>query len=139
MPVAPAPIEVQMSIRRTLFLPAILSIVLAACSTGTGSSATTSTTTASSSPATTASASSSAPSSSDTASAKVSANNASESELVAALSAAGVQNADRWAREVMEYRPYPTDDASLQKLQDNLAKYNPDAPTLAAILAALEP
>jgi hypothetical protein len=39
----------------------------------------------------------------------------------------------------MEYRPYPTDDPTLQKLQDNLAKYNPDAASLAAILAALQP
>lgn len=70
---------------------------------------------------------------------KVSANTATESELVAALTAAGVPNADRWAREVMEYRPYPADDATLQRLQDNLAKYNPDPATLAGILAALKP
>ncbi|HET7182696.1 MAG TPA: hypothetical protein VFI15_10730 [Candidatus Limnocylindrales bacterium] len=70
---------------------------------------------------------------------KVSANTATESELVAALTAAGVPNADRWAREVMEYRPYAADDPTLQHLQDNLAKYNPDPATLAGILAALEP
>jgi hypothetical protein len=69
----------------------------------------------------------------------VSANDASEAEIAAALAAAGVPNAERWAREVTEYRPYPTDDPTLQTLQDNLAKYNPDPATLAAILSALQP
>lgn len=70
---------------------------------------------------------------------KVNANTATRDEIAAALDAAGVPNASRWAREVEEYRPYPTDDPTLQKLQDNLAKYNPDAATLAGILAVLEP
>lgn len=70
---------------------------------------------------------------------RVSANDASQAELVAALTAAGVPNAERWTQEVLEYRPYPSDDATLQKLQDNLAKYNPDPATLQAILGALEP
>jgi hypothetical protein len=70
---------------------------------------------------------------------KVSANDASQAELVAALTAAGVPNAERWAQEVMEYRPYASEDAALQKLQDNLAKYNPDPSTLQAILNALGP
>jgi hypothetical protein len=120
-----------MSTRRAILIPVFLSLALAACSTGTGSSVST---TAASNPA--ASASATTTTSTTT---KVSANDASESELLAALTAAGVPNADRWAREVMEYRPYPTDDAALQKLQDNLAKYNPDSATLTAILAALEP
>jgi hypothetical protein len=123
-----------MSIRRAALLPAILSIAIAACSTGSGSSNTTTTGTSSTTASSTPSASTGA-----AATTKVSANTATESELVAALTAAGVPNADRWAREVMEYRPYPADDATLQKLQDNLAKYNPDSATLAAILAALEP
>ena len=70
---------------------------------------------------------------------RVSANDASQAELVAALTAAGVPNAERWTQEVLEYRPYSSDDATLQKLQDNLAKYNPDPATLQAILGALEP
>jgi hypothetical protein len=70
---------------------------------------------------------------------QVSANGASESEIAAVLAAAGVPNADRWAREVVEYRPYDASDATLQKLQDNLAKYNPDPATLAGILSALVP
>ena len=72
-------------------------------------------------------------------SAKVSANTATHDELVAALTAAGVPNADRWAREVEEYRPYDLTDVTLQKLQDNLAKYDPDPATLAGILSALVP
>jgi hypothetical protein len=125
-----------MSIRRALILPAVLGLTLAACSSGAGSSSA-STPTSSSQPAS--SAGSAATSSAGAATATVSANDASEAELVTTLSAAGVPNAERWAREVMEYRPYPTDDPTLQKLQDNLAKYNPDAATLAAILAALQP
>ena len=122
-----------MSIRRALFLPVVLSVALAGCSTGDGSA--TSTTAA----GPTESATTATPTALSAASAKVSANSASESELVAALTAVGVPNADRWAREAMEYRPYPADDPALQKLQDNLAKYNPDAATLSGILAALEP
>ena len=41
--------------------------------------------------------------------------------------------------EVTEYRPYPVDDSTLQVLQDNLVKYNPDPATLAGILSALQP
>jgi hypothetical protein len=70
---------------------------------------------------------------------RVSANTAPQSEIAAALASAGVPNADRWAREVVEYRPYDASDATLQKLQDNLAKYNPDSATLAGILSALTP
>jgi hypothetical protein len=121
--------------RRALTLTTVLSLALAACSTGSES-----TTTTSPMPSIAATMTSGSPTSTSVAAAiKVSANDASESELVAALTAAGVPNVDRWAREVMEYRPYATDDPTLQKLQDNLAKYNPDAATLAAILAALEP
>ena len=69
----------------------------------------------------------------------VSANTATTGELVAALEAAGVAHADRWAREIMEYRPYDAADPTLQHLQDELAKYNPDPATLAAILSVLEP
>jgi competence protein ComEA len=69
----------------------------------------------------------------------VSANTATPEELVAALEAGGVPNARQWAREVMEYRPYPTDDPTLQKLQDELAKYDPAPETLAAILSVLVP
>lgn len=71
--------------------------------------------------------------------AKVSANTASEEEIAAALESAGVSNADRWAEEVVEYRPYPTDDPNLTKLRENLAKYNPGEQTTNQIVAALTP
>jgi DNA uptake protein ComE-like DNA-binding protein len=70
---------------------------------------------------------------------KVSANTASEEEITAALTAAGVSNPGRWAEEVVEYRPYPTDDPNLTKLRDNLAKYNPGQETVDKIVSALEP
>ena len=41
---------------------------------------------------------------------KVSANNATAEELEAAFEAAGISNAEEWAHEVEEYRPYPVDD-----------------------------
>ena len=70
---------------------------------------------------------------------KVSANTASEEEIAEALDSAGVSNADRWAEEVVEYRPYPTDDANLTKLRDNLVKYNPGQETTDKIVSALTP
>ena len=71
--------------------------------------------------------------------AKVSANTASEDEIAAALETAGVSNAGRWAEEVVEYRPYPPDDANLTKLRENLAKYNPGQETTDKIVSALTP
>jgi hypothetical protein len=70
---------------------------------------------------------------------KVSANTASVEDIAAALDAAGVTNAERWAHEVEEYRPYPPDDPNLQKLRDNLAKYNPGDETVNKIVSALTP
>jgi hypothetical protein len=69
---------------------------------------------------------------------KVSANTASVGEIAAALEAAGVDNAERWAREVEEYRPYD-DDPDLPKLRDELAKYNPGAGVVDQIVGALTP
>jgi len=73
------------------------------------------------------------------ASTKVSANAASEDEISDALEAAGVSNPERWAEEVVEYRPYPADDPNLSKLRDNLAKYNPGQETTDKIVSALAP
>jgi hypothetical protein len=111
----------------------MLALLVAACSAGAGA-VTTTPTAAQPTVAAPSSASTAAP-----AAGKVSANTASEAEIAAALTAAGVPNAERWAREVTEYRPYPSDDATLAKLQDNLAKYQPDAATLQGILGALQP
>lgn len=71
--------------------------------------------------------------------AKVSANTASRAEIQTALEAAGVPNAANWTREVLEYRPYPADDANLGKLRQNLAKYNPGPGVVDAIVSALKP
>jgi hypothetical protein len=129
-----------MTTRRLLAVACLgLALVLAACTAGSIDPA--DPTTAADA---TAAASTPAPTSSATASATattgaVSANTATESELVAALEAAGVSSADRWAREILEYRPYDTTDPTLQHLQDELAKYDPDPATLAGILSVLTP
>lgn len=116
---------------------ALVTAILAACS-GAAATATPGATqpTATAAPAASTGAGATTPADAVT---RVSASSASYEELVAALTAAGVPNAARWANEVVEYRPYPADDPTLQKLQDNLAKYNPSPETLAAILSALAP
>ncbi len=70
---------------------------------------------------------------------KVSANTASEDAIATALKAAGVASPKRWAAEVVEYRPYATNDVGLAKLRENLAKYNPAQKTLDQILSTLLP
>ncbi|WP_343938561.1 hypothetical protein [Pseudonocardia zijingensis] len=69
----------------------------------------------------------------------MSANTASEDEIAGALESAGVSNPERWAEEVVEYRPYPADDPDLGKLREKLAKYNPGQETTDKIVSALEP
>ncbi len=71
------------------------------------------------------------------ATAKVSANNATIPQLTAAFQAAGIPQADRWAREVDEYRPYATTDTTFTKLRGQLAKYNPSADVVTKITATL--
>jgi len=70
---------------------------------------------------------------------KVSANMATEDELVAAFEKAGVPNADNWAGEVEEYRPYPADDPNFTKLRGELAKYNPGPGVVDKIVSVLAP
>ena len=62
-----------------------------------------------------------------------------ERYLAAALESAGVSNSQRWAKEVVEYRPYPTDDPNLTALRDKLVKYNPGQETTDKIVSALTP
>jgi hypothetical protein len=71
------------------------------------------------------------------ASPKVSANDASIAQLQQAFEAAGIPNAARWAREVDEYRPYPTNDPGFAKLRQELSKYNPSPDVLEKIIATL--
>ena len=68
---------------------------------------------------------------------RVNANTASQDEVQRALEAAGVPSSARWAREVVEYRPYPTDDPSLAKLRQELRKYNPAPEVVDQIVATL--
>jgi DNA uptake protein ComE-like DNA-binding protein len=68
---------------------------------------------------------------------KANANTASKAEITAALTAAGVASADRWAGEVVEYRPYATNDPTFAKLRQNLVKYNPAAGVVDQIVSAL--
>jgi hypothetical protein len=58
-------------------------------------------------------------------------------ELQKAFEAAGIPSAARWAREVEEYRPYPTDDPTFAKLRRELAKYNPAPGVVDQIIATL--
>jgi hypothetical protein len=67
----------------------------------------------------------------------VNANTASIDQIQRALDANGVPNAARWAREVDEYRPYPTNDPSMAKLRQELAKYNPAPDVVDKIVASL--
>jgi hypothetical protein len=112
--------------RRTLLAPLALSAVLllSACA---GS------TTATAPAATSGSASASTPAAGQ----KVNANTASVADLQRTFEAAGISNAARWAREVEEYRPYPTDDPTFAKLRQNLAKYNPGPGVVDQIVATL--
>jgi DNA uptake protein ComE-like DNA-binding protein len=114
----------------------VTAVVLAATACGGSTTTSDSPSTSAAAPATT-----SAPADATTApaGAKVSANTASDSEIESALSAAGVNNAARWAHEVVEYRPYPAEDPNLTKLRDNLAKYNPGQETVDKIVSALTP
>lgn len=70
---------------------------------------------------------------------RVNANTATRAEIQATLTAAGVPNAAQWAREVEEYRPYPSDDPTWAKLRKELAKYNPAAGVVDQIIAVLTP
>jgi hypothetical protein len=117
----------------SIFVVSVAVFVTAACGGSNKSSETTSP------PSTQKASTSAAASGTAQPAAKVSANTASESEIEAALARAGVKNPGRWAEEVVEYRPYPTDDPNLTKLRQNLAKYNPGQETVDKIVSALTP
>jgi hypothetical protein len=56
--------------------------------------------------------------------------------MAATFESAGIPNAERWAEEVEEYRPYP-DDPTWAKLHKELGKYNIDPVTFDAIVSCL--
>lgn len=125
--------------RRTLPIASIALGTMALVAACTGSAGTAATAAATDAPAATTAVDASAAPAASSATTRVSANTASQGELIAALTAAGVPNAERWAREIQEYRPYDASDTGLTKLQQNLAKYQPSAETLAGILSVLQP
>ncbi len=123
---------------------ALIAVVITACgsaatsqsaATATGAAATGGTAISTLAPASTGSTASTATPSA--AIAKISANNATNAQLIAAFTAAGIPNPSSWAREVQEYRPYDTSDANLTKLRQNLVKYNPAAGVVDKIVATL--
>jgi ABC-type enterochelin transport system substrate-binding protein len=126
-----------MKLRITIAVAAaVMATLLAACgNSAAGTTETSTTTVVSTNDATT----STLVPAGDPGTLKVSANTASVDEIAAALEAAGVDNADRWAREVAEYRPYATDDPDLTHLRDELAKYNPASGVVDSIVSVLTP
>jgi hypothetical protein len=110
-------------------------IVLSACGSAAGSSPTAAAAPPAASPAS-GSVAAASPAASP-AVGKVNANTASVAELQRAFETAGISNAARWAREVEEYRPYPTNDPSFAKLRQELAKYNPGPGVVDQIVATL--
>ena len=64
-------------------------------------------------------------------------NTATQAEIAAAFTVAGIPNADRWAQEVVEYRPYEAD-PTWARLRQELGKYNIDPAVLEQILAMLQ-
>jgi DNA uptake protein ComE-like DNA-binding protein len=117
---------------------AALALALAACG-GSTTPPSASTPSATANPTSNSNATGSSSSATTSAGTKVSANTASEEEIAAALASAGVSNPERWAKEVVEYRPYPTDDPNLTTLRDDLAKYNPGQETTDKIISTLTP
>jgi len=108
-------------------------LALSACASGAQESSSATGTSASSSP----SASASSAATGEAGSGQVSANDASVQELTAAFEAASIPNAEKWAHEVEEYRPYPADDPDMTKLREELAKYNPGPGVVDQIVATL--
>lgn len=112
----------------------VAALALSGCGSSGGDAATTTAPSASTTAASDSSGATDGSASSDAAT--VDANTASVDEMAAAFEAAGVANADRWAREVEEYRPYSgTDDWA--HLKQELSKYNIDDATLQQILSTL--
>jgi hypothetical protein len=122
---------------RVLIACATLSFALAACGGAVASGGASPAATAPSTASSAASATTDPAASTTSTTAKVSANNATQAELQSALTAAGVPNPANWVREVLEYRPYPTDDPTFAKLRGQLAKYNPAAGVVDKIISAL--
>jgi ABC-type enterochelin transport system substrate-binding protein len=123
--------------KKLALLAVPLALLVAACSSDDGGGATAATSATTTTVASTTTAAGSATTTTAATVTKVNANTATVAQITAALDAAGVSNASRWAREVEEYRPYPTDDPTFAKLRKELAKYNPAAGVVDQIISAL--
>jgi DNA uptake protein ComE-like DNA-binding protein len=125
--------------RLAYFAPLVLAVSLVAACSGDSTNAASpgSTTTSGSVASTSTTVIGSTTTTSKTTTSKVNANTASRAEIAAALTAANVASADRWAGEVVEYRPYATNDPTFAKLRQNLVKYNPGAGVVDQIVSAL--
>jgi DNA uptake protein ComE-like DNA-binding protein len=64
-------------------------------------------------------------------------NTATGEELTAALASAGVDNPDRWTREVQEYGPYTAENLK-PTLTEELGKYDISQDQLSKVLSALK-
>src|SRR6187551_2415627 len=64
-------------------------------------------------------------------------NTATQEEIAAAFIAAGIPNAERWAQEVVEYRPYEAD-PTWARLRQELGKYGIDPAVLERIISVLD-
>lgn len=122
---------------RSLLATVVLALVLGACG-GAGDVTGASTTVASDQTTTTSVEAADTSTSVGVSVEMANANTASVDEIASALVAAGVDNADRWAREVVEYRPYDASDPDLTQPRDELAKYNPAGGVVDLIISVLE-
>lgn len=120
-----------------LGLTLVIAGTVAACGGGTATSSAPATTSAPSPAASVESSPAASTEASADASTKLDANTATQDELAAAFAAAGISNADKWAREVAEYRPYPNDPTWAQ-LRQELGKYNIDPAVLEQIISLLQ-
>jgi hypothetical protein len=124
---------------RTSLLPLLLGLAVGACGGGGASNTPDASVAATAGAPSLLGSSTPAPASADASTApsgSVNANTANVDELAAAFAAAGISNADRWAREVAEYRPYEAD-PTWARLRQELGKYNIDPAVLEQILAIL--
>ena len=67
----------------------------------------------------------------------VDANESSVFDVVSAFELNHIPDAKRWAREVVAYRPYDTDDLTLSRLRAALAKHDPPPGVVDQIVASL--
>jgi hypothetical protein len=65
-------------------------------------------------------------------------NEASEAEIAAVLEAAGIANAETWAHEIEEYRPYDGTAADWDRLRGELAKHGADDAASDQIIDAID-